>query len=104
MNWVTAAEAELSRYVIVLSKCVENCHRDQHRILYLQHLAAGGLMLAEVHEGCSVSQLKILCAAEGRQYARESLSNYEGDLAVSLFNKLSHFINNLDIRSEPVGR
>jgi hypothetical protein len=99
MNTIrTRLQAEISRYIIVLDKCLSTCHRDENRVFYVQHLAVAGVMLAEVHEGCSIRPIKALIEAEGRRYAHEALNNYEGDLAISLFNVLAGHVAGIDDR------
>jgi hypothetical protein len=86
----------IALYVMALQKGLQICHRDEQAHYILQHLRIAGVLLAEVQLGCAIGYVKSRLEEERRQYAREFLSNYEGDLAVANFEELSRFVGRME--------
>jgi hypothetical protein len=91
-----ALAKEAARYLLVLEKCRFNCQRVEEAAPYANHLAAAGVIVAEILEGCSIAYLKKLVAEERRIYLTDPLTLYDGDLASSTFLRFAASVERLD--------
>lgn len=82
-------------YLLVLEKCRLNNQRGEEAPLYAKHLAAAGVILAEIIDGCSASYLKKLVSDERRIYLSEPLTLYDGDLACSTFLRFADAVERI---------
>ena len=85
-------ERILAEYIIVLRNSRDKCHRAEDRPKYERHLAEAAVMLAEIHLGGNLAQLKKRVAGERHGYGWDYLSYDEGSAAESAFHKFATFV------------
>jgi hypothetical protein len=88
-------ERALAEYIIVLRNSRDNCHRAEDRPKYEWHLAEAAVMLAEIHLGGSLAQLKKRVAQERHGYGWDYLSYDEGTAAEKAFDRFAKLVEKL---------